>query len=163
MPVDRIVINASPLICLFRSELHDLLPQLFTEINVPDAVWQEVTQGGHDDPASRGLEKAEWAIHLPPTEIDPVIQAWDLGAGETSVLGFARQHPEYPAAIDDAAARRCARSLNINTLGTGGILVLAKRRGLIDSLAEALEAVQESGLWLRNQLVELLLKHAGEK
>lgn len=109
------------------------------------------------------LEKLEWAIHLPPMEIDPVIQAWDLGAGETSVLTYARLHPQYPAAIDDAAARRCARSLNIRTLGTGGILVLAKRRGLITSLADALDTLKESGLWLGDQLVDLLLEQAGEQ
>lgn len=162
MPIDRIVINASPLISLFRSDLHHLLPKLFSEIAVPDAVWQEVTQGGHEDAAARGLGKAEWATCLPPIEIDHVIQAWDLGAGETSVMSYARLHPEYPAAIDDAAARRCARSLRIKTLGTGGILVLAKRRGLIESLAEALDALKDSGLWLGKPLVDLLLEQANE-
>jgi predicted nucleic acid-binding protein len=38
--------------------------------------------------------------------------------------------------IDDAAARRCAISLNVPTLGTAGLVVLAKRRGLIASIDE---------------------------
>jgi predicted nucleic acid-binding protein len=47
----RVVINASPLITLCRSQLHVLLPQLFDAVYVPDAVWQEVVNGGKDDAA----------------------------------------------------------------------------------------------------------------
>jgi hypothetical protein len=39
MRVERVVINASPLITLFRSGLHPLLPQLFPDLAVPAAVW----------------------------------------------------------------------------------------------------------------------------
>jgi len=44
MQIDAVVINASPLITLFRSGQADLLPQLFKRIVVPQAVWQEVVQ-----------------------------------------------------------------------------------------------------------------------
>jgi hypothetical protein len=39
MPVAKVVLNASPLILLCNSELDFILPQLFTEIVIPDAVW----------------------------------------------------------------------------------------------------------------------------
>ena len=48
-------------------------------------------------------------------------------------------------------------------MGTDGILVLAKRRGLIVSLAEALEAIKGAGLWLGEPLVDLLLEQVNEK
>ena len=37
MRIERVVINASPLITLFRAGLHPLLPQLFPELVVPTA------------------------------------------------------------------------------------------------------------------------------
>ena len=163
MRINRIVINASPLISLFRSDLQDLLPALFSEILVPDAVWQEVTQSSHDDVAASGLTKAQWATHLAAATVDPVVQAWDLGAGESSVLTYAREHSGYRVAIDDAAARRCARSLSLMTLGTGGIILLAKHRGLIPSVNNALQSLKHSGLWLGDSLVNTLLEQAGEK
>lgn len=46
MPFERIVVNASPLICLFKSGLQDLLPLIFQHIVVPTAVINEVT--AHD-------------------------------------------------------------------------------------------------------------------
>jgi predicted nucleic acid-binding protein len=55
MRIDRVVINSSPLITLFRAGLHPLLPELFPSIVVPDAVWSEVTTTSYDGPAAFGL------------------------------------------------------------------------------------------------------------
>jgi predicted nucleic acid-binding protein len=38
MPIDRVVVNASPLIVLFRSGQAELLGQLWQEVIVPGAV-----------------------------------------------------------------------------------------------------------------------------
>lgn len=46
MSVEKIVINASPLILLCKSGLEVLLPQLFSTIIAPEAVWDEVSRGG---------------------------------------------------------------------------------------------------------------------
>ena len=43
MRIDRVVVNASPLICLYKSGLSQLLPELFSEIVVCDEVYQEIT------------------------------------------------------------------------------------------------------------------------
>ncbi len=45
MPSDRAVLNTSPLITLCKSGQEYLLPRLFAEIVVPDAVWDEVLAG----------------------------------------------------------------------------------------------------------------------
>lgn len=56
MRIEAVVINASPLIVLFRSGQADLLPRLFSRIVVPEAVWREVLNE-HQDAAARGLVK----------------------------------------------------------------------------------------------------------
>lgn len=83
MPVDRVVVNASPLIVLFKSGQADLLPQLFHEILVPHAVWDEVIIG-NTDRAAQQLPDADW-IQRVDVEISPAIAAWDLGTGESAV------------------------------------------------------------------------------
>jgi len=60
MLVNRVVINSSPLIVLFKSQQTDLLPQLFTEILVPSVVWDELVSGQNDLPAIN-LPSAAWA------------------------------------------------------------------------------------------------------
>ena len=160
MLIERVVINASPLIVLFKSDQAMFLPQLFQEICLPRDVYGEIL-AGKDDLASQQVPQTPW---LKPVEIPihPTIAAWDLGAGESSVLSFAFAYPEYRAIVDDAAARRCARSLGIKTLGTGGVLVLAKRRGLIDSVGDRLQQLRDSGLWLSDSVIDLLKQQAGE-
>jgi predicted nucleic acid-binding protein len=161
MPIDRVVINASPLIVLFKSGQAELLPQLFNEILIPQAVWEEVTIS-KDDIASQQLPHTSW---LQPVSIaiHPSIAAWDLGVGESAVLSFALQNPGYRAVLDDAAARRCARASGIATLGTGGAIVLAKQRGLIESVGDRLQRLRDSGLWLSEEVVNLLKQQAGEE
>lgn len=162
MPIDRVVVNASPLITLFKSQLADLLASLFQEILVPSAVWEEIMAAGAADPAAQQLPTVAWARRIEAVALPPEIIAWDLGAGESEVLNFSRQHPEYRAVVDDAAARRCARALSIPVLGTGGILVLAKRCGVIPAVAPCLEALRQAGLWLSDELVRVLKQQAGE-
>jgi len=63
---------------------------------------------------------------------------------------------------DDRAARRCAKSLNITTIGTGRVLILAKQRGLIPSVVPKIQALRDAGLWLSDSIVNLLKQEAGE-
>ncbi|MCI5207904.1 MAG: DUF3368 domain-containing protein, partial [Candidatus Electrothrix sp. ATG2] len=60
MPVEKIVINASPLILLCNSNLSHILPELFREIILPDAVRDEILNGPHQDRAAGMLSTLPW-------------------------------------------------------------------------------------------------------
>jgi predicted nucleic acid-binding protein len=109
MRIERVVVNASPLITLFRSHQADLLPRLFSEILVPEAVWQEVVESDHEDVASVSLKTAHWARKI-TVQISPWIVGWNLGAGESAVLTAVLNRPDCRAMVDDRPARRCART-----------------------------------------------------
>ncbi len=135
MPVEKIILNASPLILLCNSRLSFVLPELFPEIVVPEAVWQEILNGSHHDQAAQILPGLNW---LKKKRINPVpdVVRWDLGAGETEVLSFVAKHGGYTPVLDDMQAKKCARSLGVQTMGTGTILILAKEHGLIESVEQ---------------------------
>ncbi len=162
MLIKEVVIDASPLISLFRSQQASLLAQLFTNIWVPEAVWQEVTNHSHDDLASQGLVTATWAKIVHINQIPDIISKRDFGKSESEVLSLALNSPKVRAMLDDHAARQCAKTLGISTLGTGDLLVLAKQRGIIQSVGEAIEALRIAGMWLSDDLVQLLTTKAGE-
>lgn len=155
MRIERVVINASPLITLFRAGLHPLLPQLFPELVVPTAVWNEVVSITHDDLAARGLPQVNWAQQR-ETQESPDVAAWGLGAGETAVLSFAQHRRDFTACVDDREARRCAAVLGLSMIGTAGVVVLARRRGLIASTEAALRRLQAVGLWISELLIAKL-------
>jgi len=162
MPVKEIIIDSSPLITLFLSHQAHLLAQLFTTIWVPDAVWEEVSNKKHQDLASQGLVNTTWFKRVSVTDIPEIINKQDLGLGESEVLALALNCPSAYAMIDDLAARRCAKMLGIATLGTGGMLVIAKQRGIIPSVGEALQALRAAGMWLSDDLILMLTEKAGE-
>lgn len=161
MRIEKVVINASPFILLCKSGLAELLPELFSEIYMPERVSIEIIEG--NDLATEKLYDYEetWIIRVSPYVAEEVL-VWNLGEGETDVLSFAFENENITALVDDRAARKCAQTLNIKTLGTGGILILAKKRGLLDSVSEALKKLQNAGLYISNEIIELLKKQADE-
>jgi predicted nucleic acid-binding protein len=162
MRIEKVVVNASPFILLCKGGLVELLPQLFSEIFMPERVSMEIIEG--DDTAAERLYDYEetWLIRCSPSVNEEVL-VWNLGDGETDVLSWAFTDRENcTALIDDRAARKCAETLNIKTLGTGGILILAKKRGLIENVSDELKKLQSAGLWISDQIVELILKQADE-
>ena len=129
---------------------------------MPGAVWDEVLAGGPTDPAARNLPLKPWLTRVDVAAIDPNIAAWNLGLGESEVLSLASSLGECRAMIDDAAARACARTVGARIIGTGGALILAKRRGLISSVGEALQSLRDVGFWLSPDIERLLKTQAGE-
>ncbi|MEM1167651.1 MAG: DUF3368 domain-containing protein [Cyanobacteria bacterium P01_H01_bin.35] len=161
MLIKQVIINSSPLIALFKSQQSDLLPLLFTDILIPEGVWNEVIAEGKNDVPSQELPTVNWA-QKKEINIIPEIAAWDLGTGESEVLSLALNTPNFAVIIDDRAARRCARTFGIVTIGTGGILILAKQRGIIPLVSPRIQALLDAGLWLSDNLISLLKQKAGE-
>lgn len=151
-----IIADSSPLIVLLKSDLEHILPQLFDEILVPEAVRQEILSGKDDDAAKRKFPFITWIKRITATTLNPHIEKYNLGRGETEALSLALEIPESGVILDDFAARKCARNLKISYTGTGGLLIAAKRKNLISSVSEALEQVQNQGLWLSDAVIEML-------
>lgn len=67
----------------------------------PDAVWQEVVNGGKDDAAARIVPTLDWFLLVYPVEVALDIKRWNLGAGESAVMHHARELTDR-AILDDA-------------------------------------------------------------
>jgi len=163
MPDRYWIINASPLILLGKIALLELLPRLTTNMLVPAGVIAEIQQGTANDTARQWLSQApqNWIMEVP--HIHPVVAAWNLGQGESEVLSFATFNPGYTVVIDDLAARNCAISLHLPMLGTLGILLMAKKDGLLDQITPFVKALQTVGMRLSPSLISKVLTLAGEQ
>ncbi len=159
---DKAIINASPLIFLSRSHHLDLLQAFVKEVWVPEPVATEILHRGQQDITARAIEQTAWLITQPVASIPTIITEWRLGGGESSVLALASEHPGTEAIIDDLAGRKCAASLNIPVRGTLGIVLLAKKRGLIPKARPVIEGMMTAGLYLTRKVVDKTLKRVGE-
>jgi predicted nucleic acid-binding protein len=136
---ERWVLNASPVIVLARVGQEHLLDALADELVIPHQVGQEIEAGPADDPARRAIAGGQFSVV--DVAAAPEILAWDLVDGETAVLSYAVEEPEWTVIVDDAAARKCAQSFGLRLMGTLAVVILAKRRGLIPSAADILRSL----------------------
>jgi predicted nucleic acid-binding protein len=159
---DLWVLNASPIIVLAKSGHIDILPALVNQLIIPHAVATEILAGRVEDPARKVIEGGQFNIVETPSP-PPELLAWDLGTGETAVLAYAIAYPGCTAIIDDAAARKCARSFSIDIKGTLAVVIMAKQRGFIHSAAEIIQSLIRSGFHIDDQTIrEALINSAGE-
>ena len=160
---ERWVRNASPLIVLARIDCTGLLFALADELVVPSAVAAEIKAGPSSDRARQAIEAGKFVIvDTPPPPAE--VQAWDLGAGETAVLSLAVAEDGWTVILDDAMARKCARSFSRRVKGTLGIILLAQQSGLIPSAAEVIRSLRTTGLHLDDQIIrEALARTTGEE
>ena len=159
---DRAIINASPLIFFSRSLRLQLLRAFADEVWVPEPVAAEILRRGNRDVSARAIQETAWLTVHPAGTTPDTIAAWRLGAGETSVLSLAAEHPGTEAIIDDLAGRRCAASLNIPVRGTLGVVLVAKRRGLIPEARPVIEEMMNAGLHLSRRVLDEALRRAKE-
>ena len=114
-------------------------PLLTGRIIVPEAVVAELAAGqaaGCDVPDVRGLR---WVAVRQPVSASALPLAADLGPGESAVLALALESPEAVVILDDGAGRRAAELLGLRLTGTLGLLLDARRRGLIAKVSPLLD------------------------
>lgn len=155
---DAWVVNASPVIALGHAGRLDLLEILPSQLLLPDAVVEEIV-AGPDDPARRALLSG-WGSRRLVTVPESVAE-WGLGKGESAVVALALEL-HATAVLDDRNARRCAKALGIPIIGTLGIIIRAKKRGLVDAAGPVIRSVLDAGLYYEDDAVHRLLRSVGE-
>lgn len=156
------VVNASPIISLANIEHAHLLPESCEQMIIPHAVKRELLDDTHDDLAKHWIATTgqQWVQHVGPVE--PLVAAWDLGAGESAVLSWSYVHPEYQSVVDDLAARKFAKAFGIALCGTIGVIVIAKQRGIIPGVKPLLKRLIDVDFRIDDQLYQTALRLAGE-
>ena len=64
--------------------------------------------------------------------------------------------------LDDRAGRRVTARMNISTTGLIGLLLVAKERGVIQSVGILIKELRENGYWLSDEIMKIAIKLAGE-
>lgn len=154
-----VVTDAGPLMALGRQDLLGLLPALFQQVHVPDLVVRECL-AKPELPDAQRVQAALSEGWLLVREASP-LDMRDLDMGERCAIAVAL---ELGASllVDDRAARRHAEVLGLNVLGTLGVLVLAKRRGLIAEVKPVVQAMRQGGHFISQSALQAVLQAAGE-
>lgn len=156
------IADTSPLVYLYRVGALAWMPRLLDTIWVPTAVVEELKEGlrrGYDVPNPAVYP---WLEIVDPRQRPVEWFALDLGAGELSAMALALENPSRVVLLDDALARRTAQAAGLAVWGTLKLLLEAKSRGLVSSIAPLVESLSKAGLWLTPELHRRVLDLAGE-
>jgi len=161
MPV--VVSDTSPLRALFHLGRLEWLEALFNRVTLPPAVAFELQ---HPPGAYRPIDASDWTfleIRASRSASRVAELRSSLDAGEAEAIALAEDLHAEIVLVDEPAGREAARSRGFTVLGTLGILVRAKSRGLRAAVAPLLDRLRiELNSFISEDLRRRILRQAGE-
>lgn len=159
-----VVSNASPLINLARIGRLLLLRDLYGQLTIPEAVWNEVVIEGKDQPGVSEIEAATWIRRKVVTDNQLVrILQQDLDDGEAEAIALAVEEEADLLLMDERIGRESANHLGLRYVGLVGVLVEAKSKALVREIKPLLDALRDiAGFRLSEDLYSRVLKDQGE-
>ena len=161
MPTKPVIINNSPLVFLWILNLLPLLRELYTDVWIPEEVQEEFLRT--ETMARRSsLDNAPWIRTVSLADPQSASVYGRLDQGEASVLALAKEHDAHLVIIDEKKAREEAKRIGLPVRGTVGVLLEAKKKGLIDAIKPLLETLHDNGMYLEQSFIDDVLQLAGE-
>ncbi len=170
----RVVIaDAGPLIALAKIDQLGLLQALFGGVTITSVVANEVLADDlfPETPVLKAALKQDWMSILSVTddwqvECHDWMNLYQIDLGEATSLTYASRCKAAgdPALVvlDDARGRAAAEHADIALIGTVGLLLLAKNRGLVPAVKPLLLHLRSHGYFLSERLMRAAIEQAAE-
>ncbi|MDP9315263.1 MAG: DUF3368 domain-containing protein [Chloroflexota bacterium] len=159
-----VVSNTTPLIGLATIQRFELLKDLFGEVHIAQAVNDEAIVTGREiGGAKREVSDATWIkTHQVQDRLAVNVLLDELDVGEAETIVLAHELQADWVLMDERKGRRKLTQLGLNKIGTVGILLQAKQRGLISNLRHELEQLRERGFSIIQAVIDAVLQQANE-
>ena len=152
------VSNTSPLVLLDKADQLWILGKLFEKVFIPSAVDTEWLRPG-------GYVVPQW-LSVATLSQDAVSIAKDLyqkiDKGEAEAIALFSSMKADLLLIDDLNGRRQAKAMGLPVAGTLGILIAAKRKGIIPEISAVLEILKQHRFYVSDEVLKRALILAGE-
>ncbi len=154
-----VIADSGPIFSLSIIDKLELLDQIFDEIKIPKAVWNEITF----DKTTKFHDKIDLFFKSKVIEItgfNELTFVMDYGESESVIL-YNELNANF-LLIDDKKARRIAESLGVTCIGTLGVLSIAKSKNLVNELRPIFKALIENNRYYSIKLLNILLERHNE-
>jgi uncharacterized protein len=160
-----VVADTTPLLYLSRTGHLEIVRAVHHEIVVPKTVWEELVVARPDKQGVAALQASSWILVNDDVEragIDPDLTSL-LDAGEAAAITLAALLRADCLLIDERKGRLVARERGLRIQGTLGLLVEARRTGVLGSLRAVLDDLACAGFRVSALLVKEALLQVGEE
>ena len=158
--MSKVVLDSSVIIALSNLGYLHYLNQIFSEILIPNAIYEEICVKGAGLTGDRELQEGvkEGSIHVKNVKDKILISALldPLALGEAEVLVLTLEEKADYAVIDDKVARARARFMGLNVIGTFRVLRLMFDADLIDKreFLRAIDELKQLGFRISEKVIE---------
>ncbi len=162
--MQRIVVSDTTAIThLAKINALDVLKSLYYEIFIPEAVYNELLQVKTTQPGRLQVLNSSW-IKVIPIKNNVIAKKLRtrLDLGETEAIVLALEKNADLLIIDEVAGRAVAKGLVNKIIGMVGVLLEAKKAGIIDEVQPYLNQLKSTGFRMSNEIFEFALSQAGE-
>jgi predicted nucleic acid-binding protein len=161
--------DAGPIIWLARCGILNLLNKLYTEVAIPEAVYEETvirgTEKGYADAQTIKNAIQEGLIsvqkpskrHTDRVKAEEISLGIELGEGEREAIGLALEMKTLVFLTNDEEAHRVGKTLKLDPRGVLYLLLKGVKDGYLDKekVAESLGKMLDEGLWLSPETTHL--------
>jgi hypothetical protein len=156
-----LIADSSALIALAICDGLQLLEPLYGEVVVPEAVYNEVATSDKPESATlRGYLAGK--VRAVDTSGFVYLDA-SADLGETEAMLLYKQLNADKLLIDDRRGRKIAKINKIHTIGSLGVLLAAKNKGLLAKVLPSLLKLNKSSIFISPDVIQSVLDLAGEK
>ncbi|MBC6421497.1 MAG: DUF3368 domain-containing protein [Hormoscilla sp. SP5CHS1] len=159
-----VISNTSPIFYLSTIGQLDLLRQLYDEVVIPTAVFNEITNVGNTDVSAMVVPIYRWIKTQSVTDRAFVnMLRVELDLGEAEAIALAVELKAERLLMDERLGRTAAMGVGLKVTGVLGILIAAKRNNLIQEVKPLLDdLIDRVGFWVDEQLYTEVLQAVGE-
>lgn len=155
-----VVADTSPLNYLVQTGAISVLPKLYGQVVIPQAVFDELSDPGAPESVRRWLAvRPSWVEVRSPKIIDATLA---LGRGEVEAISLAQEIQADEILLDERRARSAALERGLTVTGTLGILEAAAKRHLLE-LAEVVKQLERTNFRIDPALVRAALERDAQR
>ena len=152
-----VVSDTSPLNYLILIDCQDVLPTLFGQIIIPQAVFNELQHTKTPEKIKNWIVAKPTWLEIRNVRVSPIDKLENLHYGEREAIFLAEELGADAILIDEKDGRREAAKLGFVTIGTLSVLDRAAETNLI-SFAEASDRLRKTQFREPKQIIEALLE-----
>lgn len=155
--------DAGPLIASAKIRKLNILNRLFEKVKIPSSVFHELRITSSRPGAiefKEAIEISKWIEISDPAHM-PHILLNAIDPGEADAIALAKKEG-LVLLIDERRGRKIAIKEKVKITGTGAVLVAAKKKGIIEKVAPALDELLECGYRISGALKKRILELAEE-
>lgn len=158
-----VVSDTTPLISLMKIGHLNILNQLFGEIQIPNAVFEELVCNTRFPQESKQIKESLFIKRVTIVDVELVEllrRSSGLDAGESEAIILSDKLNASILLMDEVKGRQVAKQMGIQLMGTIGILLLAYKEKLLskEEIIDCINVLKVTGRHISSKLYEQLME-----